>query len=120
MEISTCNKTCRECAFNGSAKDSLYAETYNIIKKGIIFPCHMYLKSKSGDMSYGTEDLEEVKVCRGYVAFMKKYHDDIAIKQPHWAYLFQDIDDSELKDIISMKKLLENHKHLREGIYLGN
>lgn len=126
MKIKPCNKICDECAFNGSTKDTLYAETFDIINNGIVFPCHMYLKSKTGYEHLGSETLDEIQVCRGYVAFMKKYNQDVietltAEKQHIWFQdLFNEIDDDELDEILSLNKLIENHKGLKERIYLGN
>ena len=126
MKIKPCNKICDECAFNGSTKDTLYAETFDIINNGIVFPCHMYLKSKTGYEHLGSETLDEKQVCRGYVAFMKKYNQDVietltAEKQHIWFQdLFNEIDDDELHEILSLNKLIENHKGLKERIYLGN
>ena len=125
-KINVCSKICSECGFNGSTSDTLYAEFYNIVKQGILFPCHMYLKSKTGNESYGTETLKEVKVCRGYVAFVKKYNliSAIASNYPsrvtYWKPLLEEIQEEELRDILSLKQLVENHKGLREGVYLGN
>ncbi len=73
IALTVCNKICKECAFNGSTKDTLYAEFYTIMKQGILFPCHLYLKSQTGNESYGTETLKEVKVCRGYVALKSNF-----------------------------------------------
>ena len=126
IKLTICSKICSECGFNGSTSDTLYAEFYNIVKQGILFPCHMYLKSKTGNESYGTETLKEVKVCRGYVAFVKKYNliSAIASNYPsrvtYWKPLLEEIQEEELRNILSLKELVENHKGLREGVYLGN
>lgn len=120
MNIKPCSRICNECAFNGSTKDTLYAEAIDIIMDGRIFPCHMYLKSKTGCEYLGTETLDDIQVCRGYVAFMKKYHKHVARLNPMWVELFDEIDDCELENIISPIDLFENHKGLRERIYLGN
>lgn len=125
-KITVCSKICNECAFNGSTKDTLYAEAFNIINKGIVFPCHKYLKSKTGNESYGVETLDEVKVCRGYVAFIKKYY---LHKVENWRAdiqyiwfqnLLNKIDDLELDEILNLDELIENHIGLRDKIYLGN
>ena len=126
IKISVCNKVCNECGFNGSTKDTLYAEFYHIVKQGTLFPCHKYLKSQTGNESYGTETLKEVKVCRGYVAFVKKYNliSSIASNYPsqvkYWKPLLEEIQDKELDSILSLDQLVKNHKALREGVYLGN
>lgn len=120
MKISVCNHICKECAFNNSTKDTLYAEAYNIIEEGILFPCHMYLKSMTGSESFGTELLDEVKVCRGYVAFQLKYYYEHRKDNPMWNKLFSEIEESELEDILSLVELENNHKGLKEKIYLGN
>ena len=126
ITLTVCNKICKECAFNGSTKDTLYAEFYTIMKQGILFPCHLYLKSQTGNESYGTETLKEVKVCRGYVAFVKKYGLIAGIASnypslvPLWKELLDDIQDEELDTILSLEQLKEKHKGLRENIYLGN
>ena len=125
-KITVCSKICNECGFNGSTTDTLYAEFYNIVKQGTLFPCHMYLKSKTGNESYGTETLKEIKVCRGYVAFVKKWGliAGIASNYPHvvpyWQPLLKEIRDDELDQILSLDQLKEKHKGLRENIYLGN
>ena len=125
-KISVCSKICPECGFNGSTTDTLYAEFYNIVKQGTLFPCHMYLKAHTGNESYGTETLKEIKVCRGYVAFVKKYGliSGIASNYPfmvrYWQPLLNKIRDDELDDILSLDQLKEIHKGLRENIYLGN
>ena len=124
--ITVCKKICKECAFNGSTKDTLYANTFNIIKEGIVFPCHMYLKSQTGNESYGVETLKEVKICRGYVAFMKKYGlvSAIASNYPNrvalWKELMSEIDDSELDEILSPAELIANNIHMRTNVYISN
>lgn len=120
MKITSCKKICSTCALNGNSKDTLYAETYEIINQGKIFPCHEYLKSKTGCEYFGTESLQEIKVCRGYVAYMKLNRPELAMFTTIWEYLFNKIDVSELEDILSMKELEQNHKGLRDKIYLGN
>lgn len=125
-KISVCSKICNECGFTGATKDTLYAEFYNIVSQGTLFPCHKYLKSQTGNESYGTETLKEVKVCRGYVAFVRKYGliAGIASNYPfmvrHWQPLLNEIRDDELKQILPMNQLKKIHKGLRENIYLGN
>lgn len=125
-KITVCSKVCSSCAFNGSTKDTLYAEFYNIVKQGVLFPCHKYLKSKTGNESYGVETLDEIKVCRGYVAFVKKYGliAGIASNYPfmvrYWQPLLNEIRDDELNQILSFSQLKDIHKWLRENIYLGN
>lgn len=125
-KISVCSKICNECGFNGSTTDTLYAEFYNIVKQGTLFPCHKYLKSQTGNESYGTETLKEIKVCRGYVAFVKKFGiiAGIARNYPtqvkYWQPLLKEIRDDELDQILSFSQLKNIHKGLRENIYLGN
>lgn len=120
LNITVCNKVCSTCAFNGSTKDTLYAEAFNIIDKGILFPCHMYLKSKTGCEYLGTETLDEVQVCRGYVAFQLKYHWLQRTDNMHWFHLFNEIEIEELDEILSLEELINNNIGLRERIYLGN
>jgi hypothetical protein len=120
MKINCCSAICKECAFNGATKDTLYAESFEIIDSGIIFPCHMVLKAHSGNESYGAETLKEVKVCRGYVAFMKKYHSKKFCHNQVWSKLFSEIVPNELDEISSIDELLSNHIGLRDMIYLGN
>lgn len=96
------------------------------MKEGVIFPCHMYLKSKTGSESYGTETLNEIQVCRGYVAFAKKYNLVSAIDSNYpsrvklWKELLSEIKDEELDDILCLQELKDNHIGLRDKIYLGN
>ena len=125
-KIEVCKKICNECGFTGSTSDTLYADFYNILKRGIVFPCHKYLHSQTGSESYGVEKLHTVKVCRGYVAFVKKYNVISAIASnypslvPIWKELLDDIRDEELDTILSLDQLKEKHKGLRENIYLNN
>lgn len=127
MKVKPCSKICHECGFiKAGAKDTLYAETFDILKNGVVFPCHMYLKARSGNESYGTENLNEIKVCRGYVAYVKKHNLDVietwrADLQNFWFQeLLSEITDEEVEDIYSTSKLIEAHKGLRENIKLNN
>lgn len=125
-KISVCSKICNECGFTGATKDTLYADFYDILKRGVVFPCHKYLKSQTGSESYGVEKLTTVRVCRGYVAFVKKYGVINAIASnypslvPIWKELLDDIQDEELDTILSLEQLKDHHKGLREDIYLNN
>ena len=125
-KIEVCKKICNECGFNGSTTDTLYADFYDILKRGVVFPCHKYLKSQTGSESYGVEKLTTVKVCRGYVAFVKKYGVISAIASnypslvPIWKELLDDIQDEELDTILSLEQLKDHHIGLREYIYLNN
>ena len=119
-KVTVCNKVCSTCAFNGNSTNTLYAETERVIENKQIFPCHMYLKSQTGCEFLGTETLDTIKVCRGYVAYMKKYHSSQIRRSKVWEYLTSQIEPKELDDILSLEDLKLNHKHLREGIYLGN
>ena len=125
-KISVCSKICNECGFTGATSDTLYAEFYDIVVQGALFPCHKYLKSQTGNESYGTETLKEIKVCRGYVAFVKKCGIVAGIVSnypsavPYWQPLLKEIRDDELDQILSFSQLKKIHKGLRENIYLGN
>ena len=125
-KIEVCKKICNECGFTGSTSDTLYADFYDILKRGVLFPCHKYLKSQTGSESYGVEKLTTVKVCRGYVAFVKKYGVINAIASnypslvPVWRELLEDIQDEELDSILSLEQLKDHHIGLREDIYLNN
>jgi D-lyxose ketol-isomerase len=123
MKISICNKICDECAFNSNTKDTLYAETFSILENNQIFPCHKFLRSQTGSMNQGTEKLELVKVCRGYVAFVKK-NNLIHSTNPQvlniWDDLLSKVDSKELDNILTMEELIENHEGLKNKVYLGN
>ena len=125
-KIEVCKKICNECGFTGATSDTLYADFYDILKRGVVFPCHKYLHSQTGSESYGVEKLTTVKVCRGYVAFVKKYGVINAIASnypslvPVWKELLDDIQDEELDTILSLEQLKDHHKGLREDIYLNN
>ena len=125
-KIEVCKKICNKCSFNGSTSDTLYADFYDILKRGVVFPCHKYLHSQTGSESYGVEKLTTVKVCRGYVAFVKKYNMISAIASnypslvPVWKELLDDIQDEELNTILSLEQLKGHHKGLREDIHLNN
>ena len=125
-KIEVCKKICNACGFTGATSDTLYADFYDILKRGVVFPCHKYLKSQTGSESYGVEKLTTVKVCRGYVAFVKKYGVISAIASnypslvPIWKELLDDIQDEELDTILSLEQLKDHHIGLREDIYLNN
>ena len=125
-KIEVCKKICNECGFSGATSDTLYADFYDILKRGVVFPCHKYLKSQTGSESYGVEKLTTVKVCRGYVAFVKKYGVINAIASnypslvPVLKELLDDIQDEELDSILSLEQLKDHHRGLREDIYLNN
>ena len=125
-KIEVCKKICNECGFTGATSDTLYADFYDILKRGVVFPCHKYLKSQTGSESYGVEKLTTVRVCRGYVAFVKKYGVINAIASnypslvPIWKELLDDIQDEELDTILSLEQLKDHHIGLREDIYLNN
>ena len=120
-KISVCNKICKECGFtkNGT-KNTLYYETIDMFRKGMLFPCHMELKAVSGDESYGVEMLEEIKVCRGYVAFMAKHNPVMKYVSHIWRDLLNEVDSKELDNILEWSELFENHEALRNGWELGN
>lgn len=126
IKLTVCNKVCSSCGFTGATKDTLYADFYDILKRGVVFPCHKYLHSQTGSESYGVEKLTTVKVCRGYVAFVKKYNAISAIASnypslvPVWKELLDDIQDEELDTILSLEQLKDHHIGLREDIYLNN
>lgn len=121
QKIKPCNKICKECGFiKGGATDTLYYETHAMMNKGILFPCHMELKAVSGNESYGVEQMDEVRVCRGYVAFMKKEREFYRKFIPFWGELMDEIDDSELENIYTTQELIKNHQPLRDGVCLGN
>ena len=125
-KIEVCKKICNECGFTGATSDTLYADFYDILKRGVLFPCHKYLQSQTGSENCGVEKLTTIKVCRGYVALVKKYNviSAIASKYPSlvpvWKELLDDIQDKELDTILSLEQLKEHHKGLREDIYLNN
>lgn len=125
-KIEVCKKICNECGFTGATKDTLYADFYDIARNGVMFPCHKYLKSQTGNESYGTETLKTVKVCRGYVAFMKKINRIPVISSSYprrakvWQPLLDDIKEEELQEICTLQELKDNHIGLRNDIYLGN
>ena len=124
-KIEVCKKICNACGFTGSTSDTLYADFYDILKRGVVFPCHKYLQSQTGSESYGVEKLTTVKVCRGYVAFVKKYGVINAIASnypslvPIWKELLDDIQDEELDTILSLEQLKDHHRGIREDIYLN-
>lgn len=119
MKILPCKKICHECGFSKlGTKNTLYAESFEIIERGIIFPCHMYLKAHTGSENKGVEQLNEIHVCRGYVAYMKLYHNDIQLDNGLWTDLFDKLDERDLIHIYTPDELLENHKALRDNIYL--
>ena len=120
--IKTCNKICGECGFTkDGTTDTLYNEAFDIIENAIVFPCHMYLKSKTGSENQGTEMLDEIHVCRGYVAFMLKNCKDILIKQRGlkyslWVDLVGEILHDDLSNICTPEELYARHIGLREKI----
>ena len=119
--IKPCKSICNECGFIlDGTKDTLYAEAFNIIDKGIVFPCHMYLKSKTGCEYLGAETLSEIQVCRGYINYMFINHQEIAIRSSIWSKLFEEVSEDDRSNIYSPDELIDNHIGLRKRIYLGN
>ena len=120
-KITLCSKICRECGFSKiGTQNTLYAEAIEVINQGILFPCHMYLRSQTGDESRGTELLSEVKVCRGYVAYMSLYAPKYITAPAHWQHLIAELTYDDLKVILRPDDLYDSHIGLREGIFLNN
>lgn len=121
MKISLCSHICNECGFvSNGTKDTLYAEAKDIMRQGILFPCHKYLRSITGSESHGTEHLSEVKVCRGYVAYMHHYAPYAHLLPPYWVQLFDQLHLEDFQYIYTPEELYANHHGLREGISLNN
>ena len=126
LNITVCNKVCSTCGFTkDGTSNTLYADFYDIVKEGKIFPCHMYLKSKTGFENLGTETLDEIKVCRGYVAFIKKYPEFMNDWSPQIRFVWESsllskIEPNELDNIQSLAELVKTHKGLRLGLRLDN
>jgi len=109
-KISICKKMCIECGFAPKSIDNtLYQETLEYLLKGIIFPCHMELKKVTGSENQGVEKLKEIKVCRGYVIFAKKYRPELYVLNNTWKWLFDQINDTEFDDIVTMTELFQKH-----------
>lgn len=121
MKIVTCSKVCKECGFvKGGTKDTLYKDIDHIIEEGIVFPCHMYLRDNTGSENTGTETLQEIQVCRGYVAYMRKNKPEVLAKHPIWLQLFNEITSEDIDRLLTYEELEANHKDLRDGVYLNN
>jgi hypothetical protein len=119
--IKCCSKACIECGFTkDGTTNTLYADIHEIIKDIKVFPCHMYLKSKTGSENTGVEKLESIQVCRGYVSFMKINYPEIGLFSQAWNKLFDEIEPSELNNIRSIQELYSSHSGLRENKYLNN
>ena len=120
-KISLCPHICNECGFTkDGTENTLYAEAIDVINRGVLFPCHMYLRSQTGDESRGTELLDEVKVCRGYVAYMSLYAPYPVMLRGPWAQLIDQITPEDIKNIYTPSELHFHHKGLREGVFLNN
>lgn len=122
-KIVICKKMCKECAFNGNTENTLYAETFDIIDKNKVFPCHTYLKQKTGSENLGVETLDTVRVCRGYVAFMQKnnlINPDNPFLAQIWKELVSELEVEDLNDILTLEELIEAHDGLKNNIKLGN
>jgi len=127
MRISPCKQVCSECGFvKSGTKDTLYAEAFDMIQTGTVFPCHMYLRAHTGSESYGTETLKDIQVCRGYVAHVAKYYPEILesyradIQYIWFQYLLPHLDSSDFEELYTPEELIQAHKGLREHIQLGN
>lgn len=119
--ISLCPKICSECGFTtDGTTDTLYAEAFDIIRMGTLFPCHMYLKSITGSESYGTEHLTDVKVCRGYVSYMYLHAPYPQYLPAIWKDLFNQLDMFDIDRIHTPESLVASHIGLREHIALNN
>lgn len=126
MKIEVCSKICKECGFLQGNQNTLYAELYEILQQGKVFPCHMYLKSKTGSENTGSETLDTVKVCRGYVTFVAKHGKHLVTKyepeiQNIWINtLIPKITKDDLGLVYDMYELINNHKGLSFNTYLNN
>ena len=121
MKVIACEKTCKECGFiKDGTKDTLYAEAFEIIENGIIFPCHMYLKSKTGSESHGTSSLDTIKVCRGFVNYMFVNQMHFGMYNETWRGLMLEVFNDNRDNLYTKDELLANHIGLRDNIYLGN
>lgn len=119
--ITLCPKICTECGFTKyGTTDTIYADAIDIIDRGILFPCHMYLRAHTGDESHGTETLDEVKVCRGYVAYQFVNGTIPTYLVQTWNNLWAQLKSDDLDDLYTPEELIANHRGLREGIYLNN
>ena len=119
--IILCTKICEECGFSKEGTtDTLYAEVFDMFDTGTIFPCHMYLKSKTGNESYGSESLDTIPVCRGYVAYTFLHRPAIQPLPYVWNHLFSLLNHSDLANIYTPDELIQAHKGLRGRVYLGN
>ena len=120
-DISCQEESCVECGFTkDGACNTLFADMIHIVQEDIIFPCHMFLKARTGSDNRGAETLSEVKVCRGYVAYRKKHNVKAKRDLDLWNKLESEIPDDELDNILGEHQLTDRHKSLKEHVYLNN
>lgn len=123
--IEVCKQPCSECGFTkDGTRNTLYAEAISMIANGTVFPCHMYLKSITGSENEGVEKLTHVKVCKGYVAFIKKNFPGIieTYRETHQYVWNQDllpqITDKDMENILTVDELIERHQALKSMTFL--
>ena len=119
MKVTLCEKACKTCGFpKDGTKDTLYADIFDLMSDGAVFPCHEYLESKTGSENTGTETLDEVKVCRGYITFLKKEFPMLG--HGNMKHLFDQIGQFEMDNCRTKQELFHTQKNIRNNIRLNN
>lgn len=113
MDIEPCSKVCSECGFlPGSPVGILQPEIREYIAKGILFPCHMKLRSVTGSDNQGVELYmtvqPTVKVCRGYIIAMIK--SGIPPQNQAWAKLYHAVGSDIDPRVMDIQETLKYHK----------
>ena len=120
-DITLCSKACKTCGFPKSGTtNTLYADMNDLMEIGGVFPCHEYLQSKTGCENLGTETLDEIKVCRGYVAYIFEYGPPHLRFNPALARLFIQLKISDLQQGRDPMELKKAHRALQTDTKLGN
>jgi hypothetical protein len=112
MKIIPCEKRCSECGFSKNAiKGTLQKEIIDCVNTQTIFPCHMELRKVTGSVNEGVELYAEsqdvFRVCRGYIASMRK-----SGVQPRYELLrelFEEVSTDNEDEIMSLEEAYKYH-----------
>lgn len=117
-EIKPCDEVCSECGFlNDSVPGVLQEELglAEIVRDGVIFPCHLQLKAVTGSENTGVEEYaahkDKFKVCRGYVESM--YISGMHKNNPIWKNLFAMLDGKINTKTMNILQTIQYHKKKR-------
>ncbi len=123
-EIEPCQEVCHECGFLNDSQHGVLKEDLgllDIIKDGILFPCHLQLKAVTGSENEGVEQYVEetntFKVCRGYVESMYISENGAEFADnPIWKKLFNDVKGNINPKVMTISETIDYHKQRTKDV----